>query len=194
MAISPDGSLVAISGDDFDVHVRQTASGKIAAVIPMSIGVNHLTFSPNGEILAIANGDECAIWNCDKGSIVTNLNGHESTLHNVYFSASGRCLATLSNDMTVCLWDPNTGELHRTLFGFSKRPHRACFSSDGDTLVIGTEDGDISLWDVPSGQRLCTLATVSGSPQAISFRGDREILVLLNNDEGTGFIKSFRIE
>lgn len=195
MAIGPMANLIAICGDDRLVHVRNVTTGEQVALLPVEMKVHSLAFSPQGQILAIAHGDDCMLWNTSDTASINTLQGHESSLNRVQFSADGQCLATLSSDMTVSLWDPQTASLQRTLLGFTGRPDHASFSSDGDTIAIGTTDGELSLWDVDTGQLLCVLAQYGGREiRAVSFRGPNELLAVVYDPDTRTTLESFTVD
>ncbi|MGD1717080.1 WD40 repeat domain-containing protein, partial [Dapis sp. BLCC M172] len=55
------------------------------------------------------------LWN-PQGKLLQTLNGHESWVEAVAFSADGETIATASIDKTVKLWNPQ-GKLLQTLNG-----------------------------------------------------------------------------
>jgi WD40 repeat protein len=195
MAMSPDGRTVATCGDDNQVRLRQYESAKQLAIVTLpDPRVESLTFSPDGNTLAIAHGDDCLLWNVTTKTFHAKLHGHESGVRRSVFSPSGRQIATLSHDLTVGLWETETGRRQRTFFSFSDRPYCACFSPDEDTMAVGTKDGVVSLWDVQSGQELCVLARFDDTEiQAISFQGSQELLaVVYDRSEAVARLQSFR--
>ena len=191
VTLSPDGRSIASCGDDYVVRLRDVQTQEQRAMIPIGERVNHLAFSPDNGMLAIATGDGCILSDVRSRSVLADLKGHESTVRRVVFSPSGKQLLTLSHDLSVGIWEAETGRLARTLFGFDGRPKCACFSIDGSTVAIGTQSGDISLWDVPTGQTLCGLASSEGEVVALSFRGDVQLLALIKDREGSATLESF---
>ena len=156
IALAPNGKTLASYGDDRLVRLRSCDTGDQIAYISLqnSNRVNSLEFSPCGEVLGIAHGDGCLLWDVATKSVAATLRGHESTVRQICFSPRGDLIATLSHDLTVGLWNTNTGEQEHVLFGFSDRPFCASFTPDAETIAIGTLDGKIVLWDVDTGQEL----------------------------------------
>ncbi len=191
VTLSSDGRSMASCGDDYVVRLRDVQTQEQRAIIRVGQRVNHLAFSPDNGMLAIATGDGCILWDVRSRSVLADLTGHESTVRRIVFSPSGKRLLTLSHDLSVGIWEAETGRLARTLFGFDGRPTCACFSIDGSTVAIGTQSGDISLWDVPTGQTLCGLARFEGQVVALSFRGDAQLLALIDNREGSAALEAF---
>jgi WD40 repeat protein len=68
--------------------------------------VDHVTFSPDGILLATGGTDGTAgVWDAATGECLGILSGHTGEVVAVAFSPDGRLLATASSDGTARLWD-----------------------------------------------------------------------------------------
>jgi RNA polymerase sigma factor (sigma-70 family) len=78
-------------------------------VMPVGFGVNGpgstLALSPDGLLLAQADGTSTRILDLESGKERARLAGHQGEVTTVSFSPDGRCLATGSSDTTVLVWD-----------------------------------------------------------------------------------------
>lgn len=71
----------------------------------------------------------------------------------VSVSATGRQVATASQDGIVRLWDPATGQQLATFEGHTDRVYGTAFSYDGRYLASCSHDGTVRLWNL-LGRRL----------------------------------------
>jgi RNA polymerase sigma factor (sigma-70 family) len=65
----------------------------------------HLEFSPDGRLLASADGNSVHVWEVATGKLVRTLQGHRGEVDALAFSGNGRRLASGSMDSTCLIWD-----------------------------------------------------------------------------------------
>jgi WD40 repeat protein/DNA-binding SARP family transcriptional activator len=70
------------------------------------------------------------------------------------FDASGKVLATASDDGSVDVWDVPTATLRETFKGHAGAVRGLAFSPDGATLYSASTDGSVFVWDVRGERRL----------------------------------------
>ena len=143
-------SMRELLGDDYLLPSRST--GSYAPVV---------SFSPDGETLAIVGAYNLCLWDVATGELKTthniNLVGGVGDLEWASFSPDGKTLASSGSRLDgniniVRLWDVSTGELKATLTHNSgmRYSSNASFSPDSQTLACA-DLGGVRLWDVATG-------------------------------------------
>jgi len=107
VAFSPDNKLLAIGSSDNQIHLANTADGKLARSLPGHTStVTSLAFHPSGTTLASGSKDNTIrLWNPVNGQAIKTLEGHTAWVQGVKFVAQGTRLASVGADQTVRLWD-----------------------------------------------------------------------------------------
>jgi WD40 repeat protein len=87
----------------------------------------------------------------------------------VAFAASGKVLASGSDDRHIKLWDPDTGDEKRTLDGHLDQVRDVAFGSDGRRLASGGWDGQVKVWDVATGKEGLTFRNLDGGVRTVGW-------------------------
>ncbi len=153
---SPDGRTIASADLNGNVLLRDIETGNIVHRISLFSGTKvegqtrGLAYSPDGQILAIANDllPGVSLWDVKTGEQLRSFYQHQDgaikLITALKFSPDGRYIVTASLDTTIRLWDVATGaEVAR---------YRACRG--------GCFDVDFS----PDGRYIITTADPTGAP------------------------------
>lgn len=105
---SRDGRLLATAGDlnDKSVKIWDAISGKLLhTLLGHDVGINSLSFSPDGSKLASGSGDKTArIWDIESGTTTIILSGHDGLVKQIDFSEDGRQVISRTDEKTY-VWD-----------------------------------------------------------------------------------------
>jgi WD40 repeat protein len=152
IASSPDGQLLASTGEDNIVHIWDlTNNQEIAALKGHTGAVTGLAFSPDGKILATSSFDNSVRqWEPKTGKLLTTWN-YSYWPATVQFSPDGSSLAGVElENFTVHIWNSSNGKEQRALSWTetaSPALYSAIFSPDWKTLAW-TARGTVQLMDV----------------------------------------------
>ena len=151
VAISPDGSMVAVGSSGGSTYLWDVAAGQPNPTSTSSLhdpggkSVYGVAFSPNGSLLAASDTDGSTyLWNVATGQLAATLKDPGSQgLYDVAFSPDGRLLAvsdvsSAPPDGVVYLWNVATGKLASTLASFYDSDFAdIAFTPDGRFLAAG---------------------------------------------------------
>ena len=123
-------------------------SAAIAAHAGITMG---LAFSPSGERLASAGGDErVLVWDVATGQRVLELK-HSEPVQHVAYSPDGAWIAAGGRERTIHLWPADGGGAARVLHGHSGAIDGLRFTRDGRRLVSAGRERQVRLWDLRDG-------------------------------------------
>jgi uncharacterized protein with WD repeat len=125
-------------------------------------------FSPDGSLLAVADGSDILFWETALGGEPRRLQGHTEPVNCLAFARDGRTLFSGGRDNRLLQWDLQTEQLLRTLEGQRTGVVALAVSPDGDLLVSGSESVEydqqgenpayehqpIRIWDAHTGELL----------------------------------------
>jgi WD40 repeat protein len=164
-AVSPDGQRILVAsataaelwrwGDKkprWTVKIARDAQGQP----PL--------FSPDGQLIAIAESDHRISVLDVAGITLHHLAGHTQIIHGICFSPDSKLLASCGmsakfvkgpDDNTIRLWDLKKGKQIREF----DREHEdtvtsVAFTPDGKQIISGGDDATIRTWDVATGKQV----------------------------------------
>ena len=146
-------------------------------------GINDITCSQDGALLAVA--DKIGIWIYDfqTSEELVLLTDHTGRINSISFSPDGGTLASGSHDNTVRLWDMDTWTEIGRLEGHTAAVKSVSFSPDGGTLASRGDDNTLRIWDVDTQTQIHTLEEHTGSIESVSFSPDGQTLASGGNDD-----------
>ncbi|KAH8602973.1 quinon protein alcohol dehydrogenase-like superfamily [Bisporella sp. PMI_857] len=140
--------LVSAS-DDFTMYLWEPSKGTkpVQRMLGHQKQVNHVTFSPDGLLIASSGFDNhTKIWNARDGKFINTLRGHVGPVYQCAFSPDSRLLVTSSKDTTLKVWDMRTHKLAEDLPGHKDEVFAVDWSPDGQKVGSGGKDKAIRIW------------------------------------------------
>jgi DNA-binding beta-propeller fold protein YncE len=192
LAFSPDGKLIAQTGDDGDVLLYSADSGEVKTTLTTAKPVYGIAFSPDGKTLAAAGYTEVLLLDLASNKVLREFKKtipavvFNSDGWAIAFSGDGKKLATSdASNNTAKVWDVETG---KELATFGKQPFRVtavAFSPDGKTLAAANrgEDPQVKLWDLATGKERFTLKGPTGWPNSLAFSPDGKVLAVAGQED-----------
>lgn len=163
IAISTDGTLIASSSHSA-VILLDAATGNPVRTLESQLDpreldsrIVSLTFSPKGNLAALAASGEVIIWNTSQEQPLHTIKGDTWAAG---YSPDGNLLMLGSDNGTVILLNTDTYQPAQTFQAHTEGISSAAFSPHGDMLALGLFDGTIILWDITSTKSIYTHGTL----------------------------------
>lgn len=182
-AWSPDGSRLAIGGQDSHVRVYDRA-GETVGVLDGSGWIARVSWSPDGTLLAVADG-RCLVVCDSDATLVHRFPAVSSTVTDLRWATNGRRVGVTSYG-GITWYDPDhlPREAPSRTHPFKGSPLALALAPNGKWACVGFQDSSIHLWRLWSGDDL----SMSGYPAKIehlAFRDDSHWMASACLDELT---------
>jgi WD40 repeat protein len=178
VAISPDGKILAVGGNEnvgtqlWDIATRRKI-GTVRVSSDSEIGA--LAFSPDGKYLAIAGAGYTWLWDMHKHRITGRPMINRGGVTSVGFSPDGKIIA-FANGFQVRLFSVATQRQLGALRPASGYLGDMAFSPDGD-LIAAASDTGVILWQVANQKQIgVPLDTGTGTIDALAFSPDGALI------------------
>lgn len=149
-----------------------------------------LAFSPDGKLLAWAEGSAVRVAEAETRQRLATLSGHVSAVSAVLFAPGSSDLLSAGFDNTVRAWDPRSGAVKGILFrGQSGVCALAC-RGDGKLLAAAELTGSVSLVELPGGNLPTRLSAPPGAAAILFSRAGR----LLFGGHADGTIRIWQLQ
>lgn len=164
LALSPDGSLVAVTAFDQKLRLFDTATLSLRKVLHLGTAFPHAAaFSPDGRWV-VSGAKSLTFFDAQTGRKGVAIKGHRHEVQDATFSADGRWLFTAAGnnytpaDWSLRAWDAASGA-ERWRWKAASPLFAVAASPDGCTVAAGDAAGTITLHDVDTGAVRWTTAS-----------------------------------
>lgn len=149
LATQTSGERLITASDDCTIYLwtPQTSLKPVHRLLGHQKQVNHVTFSPDGQLIASAGFDNhVKLWSSADGTFLHTLRGHVGPVYQVAFSPDSRLLVSASKDTTLKAWDVRSGKLKEDLPGHADEVFAVDWAPDGDRVGSGGQDRAVRIW------------------------------------------------
>jgi WD40 repeat protein len=183
IAISPDGTTIASSGEDMMIHLWDKNSGEIRSTLEgYRKPVKYLTFSSDGRYLLGAGGTEIRIWDLAEGTWKL-YRRHVTHVYNLDFNRDATQFLSTSLNNNFYLWDREEAKVIHTFEAHSKTALAAAFSPDNRWIASGSLDQTVIIWHAGQREPVHTLSAHGGNIFSLDFSPDSKLLASCSMDE-----------
>jgi len=178
LALSPDGSLLALGGGD-ELWLVNVPSGQEQreALGSHTTTITSLAISPDGKRVASGGYDTSVrLWDTARGTSERLLSEAAGLPVDVAFSWDGNKLLSTGQNGTIHLWDIPSGQPGRVLVKLQAEATAVATSPAGPLAVFADKEGLLHLWDMVEEKesRTCGEQRRAGyQPVVISSNGQR---------------------
>lgn len=185
LAFSRDGSVLYSGSSDKTVKAWDVARASLMVSLDVSLPVNSIALSTDGQWLASAGGDrtnvkagtgELLLWKAAQLSAYTSgiekpivLTGHQKPVLHVDFSNDGQKLVSSAADNQAIEWDATQHQMLNTFRSHTRAVTCSRFLDSDRLLITASADGFAMLHDASGGTTQLTWMTFQAGKDHVVF-------------------------
>jgi WD40 repeat protein/class 3 adenylate cyclase len=194
IAFSPDGSMLATTGDDGALKVWNPETGELIASYRGEGPVWGPSFRADGSLVSAAWTDEGAVRVMDPatGRLVGAVEGLLTGPFDTDLSPDGRRIAvTEAFDRKILIFHVASGKELFVLRGLRYGANSVAWNPEGRLIATAANDGSVYIWDGRTGRQLSELIGHTGVVFTVDWSPDSKRLVSGGSD-GTARVWELR--
>ncbi|HOW52817.1 MAG TPA: protein kinase [bacterium] len=179
VAFSPDGTLLAIAGQDKHIRLFNASDFTIIASLEgHEDGVYSIAFSPDGKFLVSGSWDRTVrLWDVSQKRTIRMFNDHASSVHTVAFSPDGKLIASAGRDKVIIVRRVSDGTNVALLAGHLGNILSVAFSPDGKHLASAGESAEVLIHRLTDGAKVFAFETLGATVNSIAYSPDGRYLL-----------------
>jgi predicted dehydrogenase len=163
LALSPDGTLLAVAGGDETqltrpgfVQFRKLTGELVLEPSPPKMAATDIAFTPDGQQVVVTGYDEKGhVYKVDTGALIGSYGGHSRPTNSVAFAAGGQLVLTASGGRfkdkhELHVWSLADRATVTTLEPAEGKLTRIAVSANGKWLAIAAADKTATVWNIES--------------------------------------------
>jgi WD40 repeat protein len=153
VALSPDGTRLAVGSVDRAARVQAVADGRLMYQCQgHAESVTSLAWSADSRFLATGSADASVkIWEGQTGRLLHTFEKVRSTVTAMAFSPDGRWLAVAAVDLSIRIFGLDDLQFRKSFFGHERPIEALAFHPRSWLLGSASRDGSLGLWNVVHG-------------------------------------------
>jgi WD40 repeat protein len=182
---SPDGSMLATTGDDGFLKVWDPDTGEEIAIVSGTTGAVGQSFDGDGSLIAAAwpEDDTVRVAEAATGEIVRTFEGLDTFPFDTALNPDGSQVAVASADVDfVWVFDVRTGDLAFELPRHRYSVNSVSWSPDGRWIATGAGDSSVRVWDAGTGTLEERLLGHTGVVSSVDWSPDSQRIVSGGSD------------
>jgi WD40 repeat protein len=188
-AFSPNGWLIAVSGENYPLRVWEAATGKRVFERQLNpdpmyhTPVTELAFSADSRLLAVSSiwYESIALWDIATGRLLQTIPNtapdqkqwsRKAQGPTLVFPPDGRTLLAAGKDGGLLVWDLAAGREIARLRASDKPALALTVTRDARTALTAHDGGELHLWDVTNRRHLRRLDVQPRGPHTVTLAPD----------------------
>lgn len=168
VCLSPRNKYATSNVDHtYNISMWDAKSGEKLGTIESLRHVFHVSFSPDGSLIAAATEGEIRFWETQS---LKQVDAVAIGARSFRFGPNNETVVAILGKVSI--WDITKSQLVRSFDSHDAQVTDACLNSDGTRLLSADLDGTVKLWDAEFGQELLSIDAHEGRIEVLSFTND----------------------
>lgn len=176
--LHPDGKRLLLVDKDEFVFLDSEDAATLQRVKTQPLGANHISFSPQGDLMVARNaGNEIAVWDSELEIVLGEYRTPSGRVAAAAVSSDSTVLMAVSSRKDVIRWNLNSGEMTSTKTPFASKIRLAAISPDSRLFALASSGRNLQVFESASPDVAIRAIARGEKFDALSFSADGEWLL-----------------